>query len=75
MAPVIFSQNPVELYQYINNNIFGKGKLSLTPINSGFDSRDENWAPCKYAQMTLWTLLYGSRTLCGVVACNGNDFR
>jgi hypothetical protein len=29
---------------------------------------DKIWGPCKYAQMSLRTLLYGSLVLCGAVA-------
>jgi hypothetical protein len=60
--------------------IFG-GKYIHHIINRGFSSRDQNWGPCRYAQLSLRALLYGSRTLCGAVAwlvdvvvgC-GNDF-
>ena len=42
--------------------------LYIHHINRGFGSRDKNWVPCKYAQMSLRTLLYGSPVLCGAVA-------
>jgi hypothetical protein len=34
----------------------------------GRSLRDKNWGPCKYAQMSLRRLLYGSPILCGAVA-------
>jgi hypothetical protein len=37
-------------------------------IKRGFGSRNKNWGPCKYAQTSLRTLLYGSPTLYGAVA-------
>ena len=43
--------------------------LYIHHINRGFGSRDQNWGRCKYAQMSLRTLLYGSPVLCGAVAC------
>ena len=36
-----------------------------TYLNMGFGSRDKNWGPCKYAQMSL---LCGSPVLCGAIA-------
>ena len=42
--------------------------LYIHHIKRGFGSRDKNWGPCKYAQMSLRTLLYGSPVLCGAVA-------
>ena len=44
------------------------GKVYIHHIKRGFGSRDKNWGPCKYAQMSLRTLLYGSPVLCGAVA-------
>jgi hypothetical protein len=37
-------------------------------INRGFGSRDKNWGPYKYAQISRRTILYGSPELCGAVA-------
>ena len=42
--------------------------LYIHHIKRGFGSRDKNWGPCKYAQTSLRTLLYGSPVLCGAVA-------
>jgi hypothetical protein len=44
------------------------GKVYIHHIKRGFGSRDINWGPCKYAQMSLRTLLYRSPVLCGAVA-------
>ena len=43
-------------------------KVYIHHIKRGFGSRDQNSGPCKYAQTSLRTLLYGSRVLCGAVA-------
>jgi hypothetical protein len=55
------TEAPGKVYLYIHH-------ILNTHITHSFGSRDQNWGPCRCAQMSLRMLLYGSPVLCGAVA-------